>query len=70
MCGNCDEEGHRIRDCVAPRKTGGRACKNCGQEGHIAKQCDQPRSAENVECRNCGESKLPCFLMTFMALLS
>jgi hypothetical protein len=59
MCSNCNEEGHRMRDCQQERKTrgGAKTCKNCGQEGHIAKECDQPRSAENVECKNCGESR-------------
>jgi hypothetical protein len=59
ICSNCNEEGHRVRDCPAERKTrgGAKTCKNCGQEGHIAKDCDQERSAENVECKNCGESK-------------
>lgn len=57
MCANCDEEGHRARDCPNPRKSRGGGCKNCGQEGHIAKECPEPRSTEGVECKNCGESK-------------
>jgi hypothetical protein len=36
-CANCNNEGHRARDCGEPRKSGNRGCKNCGQEGHIAK---------------------------------
>lgn len=58
-CANCNEEGHRSRDCPQERKKdrGPRTCKNCGSEEHIAKECDQPPNPENVECRNCGESK-------------
>lgn len=60
-CSNCNEEGHRMRDCPADRKVrgGARTCKNCGEEGHISKECEKPRSAENVECKNCMQSMLP-----------
>jgi len=56
MCANCNNKGHRARDCTEPRKTGKRGCKNCGQEGHIAKECPEPPNPENVECKNCGTS--------------
>ena len=39
-CANCNNEGHRARDCPEPRKTSrGKGCRNCGQEGHIACNC-------------------------------
>ena len=59
-CANCNEEGHRSRDCKQDRKQdrGPRTCKNCGSEEHLAKECPEPPNPENVECRNCGESML------------
>lgn len=32
-CANCNNEGHRARDCAEPRKSNKRECKNCGKEG-------------------------------------
>lgn len=55
-CVNCDELGHRSRDCTTARKDKF-ACRNCGQGGHQATECTEPRSAANVECKNCNESK-------------
>lgn len=53
-CVNCDQPGHRVRDCPEPRKDRF-ACRNCGQSGHKASECTEPRSADNVECRHCNE---------------
>ena len=70
-CVNCDDVGHRVRDCPKPRKDRF-ACRNCGyvvcsastnsanlssQPGHKAEECTEPRNADNVECRHCNESK-------------
>ncbi|KAL9052556.1 MAG: hypothetical protein Q9206_004266 [Seirophora lacunosa] len=53
-CFNCDEEGHRTRDCKAAR-VDRFACRNCKQSGHNAAECPEPRSAEGVECKRCAE---------------
>ncbi|KAJ6135334.1 zinc knuckle transcription factor [Penicillium capsulatum] len=57
-CVNCDEPGHRLRDCPEPRLNKG-GCRNCGSEEHHAKDCPEPRSLAGVECRKCNDSK--CF---------
>jgi hypothetical protein len=56
-CFNCNEEGHRSRDCKKPRSDRRRTCRNCNQPGHMASECTEPRSAANVECKICSESK-------------
>lgn len=53
-CVNCQEVGHRARDCPKER-VNPFACKNCNQGGHISKECTEPRSATNVECRKCSQ---------------
>lgn len=56
-CANCNNEGHRARDCPEPRKASrGKGCRNCGQEGHISKECPEPPNPDNVECKNCNKS--------------
>jgi hypothetical protein len=69
-CANCNEEGHRARDCLQARKEprGPRACKNCGSTEHIAKECPEPPNPENVECRNCGESMSPPLLLASLGM--
>lgn len=53
-CVNCDEVGHRVRDCdkIRPDRF---ACRNCKESGHTAAECPNPRSAEGVECKRCSE---------------
>lgn len=55
-CTNCNEAGHRRRDCPKPREDPN-ACRNCKQSGHRATDCTEPRSAEGVECKRCNESE-------------
>lgn len=70
-CVNCNEPGHRARDCTQPRRDR-YGCRNCGyvngscvtvstdpsrSSEHKAAECDKPRSAEGVECKRCGESE-------------
>lgn len=65
MCANCNNEGHRARDCPEPRKTSrGKGCRNCGQEGHISKECPEPPNLDNVECKNCNKSEFRTPLIT------
>ncbi|KAI9643994.1 hypothetical protein NHQ30_007346 [Ciborinia camelliae] len=54
QCFNCNEVGHRVRDCPIPREDKF-ACRNCKKSGHGSKECPEPRSAEGVECKNCNE---------------
>jgi hypothetical protein len=35
-CSNCDEVGHRVRDCMVKRKYK-RGCRNCGYVSTISK---------------------------------
>ena len=55
-CVNCEEIGHRARDCPTPR-VDKFACRNCKQSGHQSSECPEPRSAERVECRKCNQSQ-------------
>ena len=72
-CVNCDEPGHRARDCTKERYDRF-ACRNCKyvedrprkndpeltttrKSGHQAPECPEPRSAEGVECKRCNESE-------------
>ncbi|KAL8689282.1 MAG: hypothetical protein Q9218_005014 [Villophora microphyllina] len=53
-CFNCEEEGHRVRDCPVAR-VDRFACRNCNEEGHQAKECEKPKNPANSKCRNCEE---------------
>lgn len=54
VCSNCGEEGHRLRNCPAPRKVYSKGCRNCGDEGHMVADCEQPRRPKDGEsCFNC-----------------
>ncbi|KAI9823156.1 MAG: hypothetical protein M1832_002599 [Thelocarpon impressellum] len=54
-CMNCNEVGHRVRDCPQERVDPS-ACRNCKKEGHQSTECPEPRSAEGVECKRCSQT--------------
>jgi len=55
-CSNCNEAGHRLRDCTKPR-VDPNVCRNCKRPGHRGAECTEPRSAEGVECKRCNEGR-------------
>ena len=66
VCFNCNEPGHVIRQCPAPRQNWSRPtrqlyCQNCQRQGHSTQQCrtqtrpDQQWSGDRRTCYICGQ---------------
>lgn len=52
-CANCDNFGHRVRDCPQERFDK-YACRTCHQIGHNSRDCpDAP--ADDIQCRRCEQ---------------